>query len=78
MSTHVEEGSSKQYCFMEGAELKDLTHFFRLPTILPSWLPRTIEEFVVVVSTKDLNFSGVYLYLTGGGFWRCFQHPVLG
>lgn len=56
MSTPVEEGSFKQYCFMEGAESKDLTHFFRLPTILPSWLPRTTDEFVVVISTKDQNF----------------------
>lgn len=55
-SSHVEGCFSKQAHLTEGVESSALTLFFRLPTILPSRVPRTPKEFVTVVAVEDLAF----------------------
>lgn len=55
-STPIEGGSSKHACLLEGGRQKVLTPFFRIPTILPSRLPRTPEEFIIVMVFEDLDF----------------------
>ncbi|XP_050891375.1 uncharacterized protein LOC127096882 [Lathyrus oleraceus] len=55
-STTVEKGSVKHVILSRDAESEALTPFFRFPTILPSRVPITLEEFAIGVATEDLAF----------------------
>ena len=55
-SSPVEGGSPTSAYLVKGGEKDALTYFFRLPDILPSRVPSTPEEFVVVVAAEDLDF----------------------
>lgn len=55
-STSVEGGYPKRAHLSEGFESEALTYFFQLSAILPTQVPSTLEEFVVVVANEDLAF----------------------
>lgn len=55
-STPVERGSPTSAYLVKGGDKDALTYFFRLPDILPSRVPSTPKEFVVVVAVEDLDF----------------------
>ncbi|KAI5416951.1 hypothetical protein KIW84_041809 [Lathyrus oleraceus] len=40
----------------EDTESDALNSFFRIPSILPSWVPNNPKEFASIVATKDLDF----------------------
>lgn len=55
-STPIEGGSTKRDLLAEGGEHDALTHFFWIPSILPSWVPSPLKEFTTVVVVEDLDF----------------------
>lgn len=55
-SIPVEKGSSKRAHVLEDGDSENIIPFFRRTTILPTWLPNTLEEFTTTVASKDLAF----------------------
>lgn len=54
LSTDARGGSIKRDRLIEDGKRDTLTSLFWL-AILPSWVPSTPKEFVIVVATKDLD-----------------------
>lgn len=59
------------------SESEALTHFFPLPTILPSQTPNTLEEFVVAVATEEIAFVQILYVANNQGLFADVSRTLI-